>query len=43
MPTPTATPIAAVIQMDAAVVSPLMFAPYLMIAPPPRKPIPATT
>jgi hypothetical protein len=33
MPAPTATPIAAVAQIDAAVVSPLMLAPYLMIAP----------
>ena len=43
MPAPTATPIAATTQSEAAVVSPRTLIPYLMIAPAPRKPIPETT
>ena len=42
LPTPIAVPIAAVIHRFAAVVRPRMLAPYLRIAPPPRKPIPTT-
>jgi len=41
-PMPTAVPTAAVTQRLAAVVNPRMLAPYLMIAPPPRNPIPTT-
>jgi hypothetical protein len=43
MPAPTATPIAATTQSDAAVVSPRTLMPWRMIAPAPRKPIPETT
>ena len=41
-PMPTAVPTAAVTHRLAAVVRPRMLAPYLMMAPPPRKPMPTT-
>src|SRR5689334_6470390 len=42
-PSPTASPIAAVTHIDAAVVRPRTEPPCLRIAPPPRKPTPTTT
>jgi hypothetical protein len=42
-PTPARIPIAAVIQMDAAVVSPRTDSPSFMMTPAPRKPMPVIT
>src|SRR6187549_3224629 len=41
-PAPAAVPIAALTQIVAAVVRPLMFIPLRRMAPPPRNPIPVT-